>query len=202
MGERRTGRTTALRRRVAGPRNGPVLPGRRWSAIPLRCIGERLRLRQSRQLRRSHRPTGRPGVLVRLLQRSTAGRAFPGGLHPCAGLTGLTILKREERPWETVRDVEFRSVTVAARKPASQVSATPPSARRREPFAAVALGTGPHLVCGRAAPLRPQDLLSLLSGPHAGRVHGSRQEAQSGHRFGLIHHADDSTDSPPVCRRA
>ncbi|MEU7890478.1 hypothetical protein AB0B54_33665 [Microbispora bryophytorum] len=36
-----------------------------------------------------------------------------------AGLTGLTILKREERPRETMRNVEFRRVTVAARKPSS-----------------------------------------------------------------------------------
>ncbi|MEU8276368.1 hypothetical protein ACFYOK_33750 [Microbispora bryophytorum] len=71
------------------------------------------------------------------------------------GLTGLTILKREERPWETVRDVGFRRVTVAAREPASQVSPTAPAARRRGPFAAVALGTGLRLVRGRVAPLRP-----------------------------------------------
>lgn len=34
-----------------------------------------------------------------------------------AGLTGLTVLKRDVQPWHTVADVEFRSITVASHKP-------------------------------------------------------------------------------------
>jgi SAM-dependent methyltransferase len=44
-----------------------------------------------------------------------------------AGLTGLTVLKRDAQPWNTVAGVEFRSITVASHKP-SQPGACEPGA--------------------------------------------------------------------------
>jgi arsenite methyltransferase len=42
-----------------------------------------------------------------------------------AGLTGLTILERDERPWHTVAGVEFRSITVASHKPSKHGASEP-----------------------------------------------------------------------------
>lgn len=43
---------------------------------------------------------------------------------PRAGLTDLTVIKREARPWETIGDVELRSLTVSANKPGADASET------------------------------------------------------------------------------
>ncbi|MEU8082626.1 methyltransferase domain-containing protein [Micromonospora sp. NPDC049101] len=98
------------------------------------------------------------------------------------GLTGLTILKREARPWETVGDVEFRSVTVAAYKPPERsVRPSPHAVVYRGPFATVTIDTGLEMVRGRVVPIGPDDLRSILAGPY------------SEHTF-ILEAAADSTD--------
>nr|WP_307837736.1 methyltransferase domain-containing protein [Plantactinospora endophytica] len=84
-----------------------------------------------------------------------------------AGLTGLTILKREARPWETVGDVEFRSVTVAAYKPPTREDTpTRHAVVYRGPFAAVTIDTGLQMIRGRVVPISPDDLRAILAGPY------------------------------------
>ena len=85
-----------------------------------------------------------------------------------AGLTGLTIFKRETRPWETVGEVEFRSITVAAYKPPSRENvSTGHAAVYRGPFAAVTIDSGLQMIRGRVVPIDAEDLRSILAGPIA-----------------------------------
>jgi arsenite methyltransferase len=83
-----------------------------------------------------------------------------------AGLTGMTILRREDGPWDVIEGVEFRSITVAAYKAATPAgSLTAQAAMYRGPFAAVRADSGLELERGCMVPLRPGDLGPLLAEP-------------------------------------
>jgi hypothetical protein len=88
-----------------------------------------------------------------------------------AGLTGLRVLKREDRPWETVGDVTFRSVTIEAHKPA----APPPvegaiAATYLGPFAQARIDTGLDLPRGLPIRLAGADLAAVLTGAYRDQV--------------------------------
>ncbi len=88
-----------------------------------------------------------------------------------AGLTGLRVLKREDRPWETVGEVTFRSVTIEAHRPA----APPPvdgsiAATYLGPFAQARIDTGLDLPRGVATRLGAADLAALLTGAYRDQV--------------------------------
>ncbi|MEV0238000.1 methyltransferase domain-containing protein [Nonomuraea sp. NPDC050786] len=111
-----------------------------------------------------------------------------------AGLTGLTILKREARPWETVGDVEFRSVTIAAYKPLSPPPpVSGPAAIYRGPFATVTTDTGLHLHRGQVVPVSPQHLPAITSGAYFEHIMMLESEAPASER--TAHPSDNATAS-------
>jgi len=88
-----------------------------------------------------------------------------------AGMVGVTVLKREDRAWETVADVQFRSITVQAYRPA----APPPvdgelAALYRGPFSTATLDTGRVLHRGRFVALGHGDLAAVLTGAYRDQV--------------------------------
>jgi len=58
------------------------------------------------------------GVHFRRVRQDLFLKAFED-----AGFKGVTLLKRDDEPWQTVQGVEFRSVTVEARS--SSISRLP-----------------------------------------------------------------------------
>jgi SAM-dependent methyltransferase len=94
---------------------------------------------------------------------------FLGGFVD-AGLTGLSILTREARPWETVGDVEFRSITVSATKPkAAPAHGRPHPLVYHGSFAEVTTDSGLRLRRGHLAPVGTADRDVLPSGDTTGR---------------------------------
>lgn len=83
-----------------------------------------------------------------------------------AGLVGIRLVKREARSWETVEDVEFRSVTVEAYKPLAPVPGR--AVLYRGPYAAVETETGLRLRRSEMVPLPPSAAAGLLTAPFAG----------------------------------
>jgi arsenite methyltransferase len=96
-----------------------------------------------------------------------------------AGLVGIRVVKREARSWETVGDVEFRSVTVEAYKPLAGVPGR--AVLYRGPYAAVETETGLRLPRGEVVPLPPAEAAALLTAPFAGD---------------LLHFEQDRPDAP------
>jgi len=88
-----------------------------------------------------------------------------------AGLVGVRVLKREDRPWETVADVQFRSVTVEAFKPVSLPRLDGSlAALYRGPFETATLDTGGVLRRGQFVGLCQADLAAVLTGAYRDQV--------------------------------
>jgi arsenite methyltransferase len=88
-----------------------------------------------------------------------------------AGMVGVTILKREPKEWETVQDVEFRSVTVVAYKPTTAAPVTGHAAALyRGPFATAVTDTGVRLPRGHIVPVGPDDLRTLATGAYSDHI--------------------------------
>jgi ubiquinone/menaquinone biosynthesis C-methylase UbiE len=87
------------------------------------------------------------------------------------GLDGLTVLTRQMQPWQTVGEVEFRSITVVAYKPGEKpVGGETSAAIYRGPFAAAATDSGLQLPRGRVVPLCAEDLRSLRAEPYRDHI--------------------------------
>jgi len=85
-----------------------------------------------------------------------------------AGLVGVRVLKREPRPWETVGEVQFRSITVAAHKPVSFAAVGTPGTHTvlyHGPYAAVETDSGVRLPAGRPVVVSADEMAGLLTEP-------------------------------------
>jgi SAM-dependent methyltransferase len=88
-----------------------------------------------------------------------------------AGLTGMTILDRQQDPWSTMEGIEFRSVTVQAYKPQARNS-TGQSATviYRGPWRTVVDDAGCELVRGRHTTVSCETFQRLSAEPFATEI--------------------------------
>jgi arsenite methyltransferase len=174
-------------------RDSPLIPDASVDVVISNCVLNLVATQRKRtmftELARVLRPGGRAVIsdIVADLDVPQAMRADPQLWSGCysgamreeefldaflqAGLTGLRVLKREDRPWETVGEVTFRSVTVEAHKPA----APPPvdgtiAATYLGPFALARIDTGLDLPRGLPVRLGTADLAAVLTGAYRDQV--------------------------------
>lgn len=174
-------------------RDSPLIPANSVDVVISNCVLNLVTTERKRdmfiEIARVLRPGGRAVIsdIVADIDVPEAMRADPQLWSGCysgamreedflagflkAGLTGLRVIKREDRPWETVGDVTFRSVTVEAHKPA----APPPvdgslAATYLGPFAQARIDTGLDLPRGVAVRLGVADLAAVLTGAYRDQV--------------------------------
>lgn len=89
-----------------------------------------------------------------------------------AGLHGVTVLKRDSEPWQTIEGVEFRSVTVAAYKPPVSSSAAEASLAvlYTGPFTSVTTDSGQLLERGVPVQVSHDEVAALGIEPYRSQI--------------------------------